>query len=100
MIWLDELWLEPTKEGLDKIELEMGVDYFMEEKLTVTVKGDNISLYFQDGPKETYQLSDFGLDKLEREELLKEINKRIGKENIEKVLILGGTGTFKNIMTE
>ena len=100
MIWLDGLWLEPTKEELDKIELEMGVDYFMEEKLTVTVKGDNISLYFQDGPKETYQLSDFGLDKLEREELLKEINKRIGKENIEKVLILGGTGTFKNIMTE
>ena len=72
----------------------------MEEKLTVTVKGNNISLYFQDGPKETYQLSDFGLDKLEREELLKEINKRIGKEKIEKVLILGGTDTFKNIMIE
>ena len=70
------------------------------EKLTVTVKGDNISLYFQDGPKETYPLSDFGLDKLEREELLKEINQRIGKEKIEKVLILGGAATFKNIMTE
>ena len=28
MIWLDELWLEPTKEELDKIELEMGVDYY------------------------------------------------------------------------
>ena len=72
----------------------------MEEKLTVTVKGDNISLHFNDGPKETYPLSDFGLDKLEREELLKEINKRIGEEKIEKVLILGGTNTFKNIMTE
>ena len=28
MIWLDKLWLEPTKEELDKIELEMGVDYY------------------------------------------------------------------------
>ena len=72
----------------------------MEEKLTVTVKGDNISLYFQDGPKETYPLSDFGLDKLEREELLKEINQRIGKEKIEKILILGGTDTFKNTSTK
>ena len=72
----------------------------MEEKLTVTVKGGNISLHFNDGPKETYQLSDFGLEKLEREELLKEINKRIGEEKIEKVLILGGTNTFKNIMAE
>ena len=30
MIWLDELWLEPTKEELDKIELEMG-DYFYDD---------------------------------------------------------------------
>lgn len=72
----------------------------MEEKLTVTVKGDNISLHFNDGPKETYPLSEFGLDKLEREELLKEINQRIGKEKIEKVLILGGTNAFKNTLTE
>jgi hypothetical protein len=72
----------------------------MEEKLTVTVKGDNISLHFNDGPKETYQLSEFGLDKLEREELLKEINQRIGKEKIEKILILGGTNAFKNTLTE
>jgi hypothetical protein len=28
MMWLDELWLEPTREELDKIELEMGVDYY------------------------------------------------------------------------
>ena len=54
----------------------------MEEKLTVTVKGNNISLYFQDGPKETYPLSDFGLDNLSREELKREVESRLGKNNI------------------
>ena len=82
MIWLDELWLEPTKEELDKIELEMGIDY-LEEKLTATVKGDNISLHFNDGPKETYPLSDLWLDELWLE--LEKIELEMGVDHYGKI---------------
>ena len=91
MLWLDEIWVEPTEEDLLKLELELGEDFYDDrEKFNVVITKKDIILSFQDGPKETYQLNELGLDSLSREELKREIESRLGKNNINKILIIGG----------
>lgn len=62
----------------------------VEEKFNVVVTKKDITLSFTDGPKETYPLNEFGLDNLSREELKREVEERLGKSNIKKLLIIGG----------
>ena len=91
MLWLDEIWVEPTEEDLLKLELELGEDFYDDsEKFNVVVTKKDIILSFTDGPKETYQLNELGLDSLSREELKREVESRLGKNNINKILIIGG----------
>ena len=35
MLWLDEIWIEPTEEDLLKLELELGDDFYDDSRREV-----------------------------------------------------------------